>query len=273
MDNQPNVVIITSDQLRHRYFCKQLSINLNITGIIAESKSTTTIDYPLFNIQDQKLVEKHFKERDEVEKQMLGREIDFPEADILTMNFGEVNNDVTFDWIRGHNPDLILLYGSSIIKEPILSFYKNKIINLHLGLSPYYKGSATNFWPFVYNQPECVGGTIHLAVEKVDAGSILHQFRPEFEENDKMHEIGTKTIIKATNLIPLVVDKYLSNETYPVAQNQKTGRIFRNKDFNADALKKAWHNFDNGMIHELLLHRKERYNRFPIIEINLQLQH
>lgn len=269
MNNQPNVVIITSDQLRHKYFCRQLSINLNIAGIVAECKSSATTDVSVHNVQDQILIEKHFKERDDVEMQMLGKGINFPDVDILKINFGEVNNNAAFDWIGDHNPDLIILYGSGIVKDPILSGFRNKIVNLHLGLSPYYKGSGTNFWPFVYNQPECVGGTIHLAVEKVDAGSILHQFRPEFEEKDKIHEIGTKTIIKATKLIPLVVNKYLSNEIHPVAQNQKEGRVFRNKDFNADALKKAWHNFDNGMIHQLLLNEEKRFNQFPIIQVNL----
>ena len=33
------------------------------------------------------------------------------------------------------------------------------MINVHLGLSPYYKGSATNFWPFVNNELQFLGVT------------------------------------------------------------------------------------------------------------------
>ena len=35
----------------------------------------------------------------------------------------------------------------------------NKILNLHLGISPYYKGSGTNYFPLVNNEPQYVGAT------------------------------------------------------------------------------------------------------------------
>ena len=95
--------------------------------------------------------------------------------------------------------EYIILFGSSIIKPPLLEFFNKKIINIHLGLSPYYRGSGTNFWPLVNNEPECVGATIHLAVLKVDAGSILAQARPEsLSELDNSHDIGCKAIISGT---------------------------------------------------------------------------
>jgi hypothetical protein len=271
MDNQARIVIITSDQLRHRYFCKELSLNLNLVGIVAETKSVSTNDFSKFSFPDQRLIKKHFDERDEVEKEMLGHFIDFPEVDRLMIKFGELNSLSVYNWVLEHNPDLILLYGSGIVKNPILSFYENRIINLHLGLSPYYRGSGTNFWPLVFEQPECVGATIHLAINKVDAGSILHQLRPEIEKNDRVHEIGTKTIIKATKEISTVLKKYLSNpgQVQPVIQDQGIGKIFKNKDFNAEVLKRVWYNFDNGMIDKFLIHSKSRYDQFPIVEINL----
>ena len=66
---------------------------------------------------------------------------------------------------------------------------------MHLGLSPYYRGSGTNFWPLVDRLPECVGVTIHLAIPSVDAGPILTQVRPDIEPTDRAHEIGSRAII------------------------------------------------------------------------------
>jgi hypothetical protein len=49
------------------------------------------------------------------------------------------------------SPDLIISYGCSIIKRPLIEYFDKKFINIHLGLSPYYKEGGTNFWPFVNN--------------------------------------------------------------------------------------------------------------------------
>ena len=72
------------------------------------------------------------------------------------------------------------------------------IVNIHLGLSPYYKGSATNFWPFVYNKLQFLGVTFMKIDDGVDTGEILHQFRPELKPKDTVHDVGNKLIIKMT---------------------------------------------------------------------------
>ena len=100
--------------------------------------------------------------------------------------------------VIGRPADFVLLFGSGVIKKPILKAYQDRVINLHLGLSPFYRGSRTNFWPLVDGKPECVGETIHLAVLKVDAGKILHQVRPHgLSFDDTVHDVGKKTIRSA----------------------------------------------------------------------------
>ena len=44
-------------------------------------------------------------------------------------------------------------------KGKILKEFRSKIINAHLGLSPYYRGSGTNIFPFVNKEIEYVGVT------------------------------------------------------------------------------------------------------------------
>ena len=57
--------------------------------------------------------------------------------------------------------DLFIVFGSSFIKnEWLINFLIKKAINIHMGLSPFYKGSSCNFWA-LYDNPEHVGATIH----------------------------------------------------------------------------------------------------------------
>ena len=102
---------------------------------------------------------------------------------------GEINDANHVQNIIELDPDLIISYGCSIIKSKLLSVFKGRFINIHLGLSPYYKGSATNFWPFVYNEPQFAGVSFLKIDKGIDAAPIIHQIRPCFKEKDNIHDI------------------------------------------------------------------------------------
>ena len=54
---------------------------------------------------------------------------------------GEINLESNTEEIIDLKPDLIISYGCSIIKSRLLEVFDNRFINVHLGLSPYYRGS------------------------------------------------------------------------------------------------------------------------------------
>jgi folate-dependent phosphoribosylglycinamide formyltransferase PurN len=265
MKSVPKIIIITSNQLRHKYFASELCKSLDLAGIVAEEKSAGINAVQNLDPGDQAVINRHFKLRDEAEHKWFGDDINWPNTEIINIQNNQVNDLWVSDWIVNKNPDIILLYGSGIIKDPLLSLFSGKIINLHLGLSPYYRGSGTNLWPLVYSEPECVGATIHLAVNKVDAGSILHQVRPDLSETDSVHDLGTKTIEKAVRQLPVIVNGYVSGRLVAEQQNLSIGKVFTIKQFNADSVRKMMYNFDRGMIPEYMAHFEIRNLNFPII--------
>ena len=145
----------------------------------------------------------------------------------------------------------------------MLDYYKNKIINMHLGLSPYYRGSATNFWPLVDDCPECVGVTIHHATLRVDGGNILAQARPSVVESDDSHDLGCKSIIKGAELL----SKIIQTEALPTGykQEEMVGKLCRSKDFDEDMLMKLLYNFDGGMMFDYVNNKKYRDKKYPIV--------
>ena len=163
---------------------------------------------------------------------------------------------------------MIILFGSSIIKDFLLSEYEGRIINMHLGLSPYYRGSSTNFWPLVDALPECVGVTIHHAVLKVDGGRILSQGRPDVNEGDVSHDFGCKSIIKGVQLLIQTLDMMKDRTVAGIAQ-EGVGKLCKRKDFTLESLIRMQTNFQNGMVSEYLTRKKERDSRFPIISFDI----
>jgi methionyl-tRNA formyltransferase len=183
---------------------------------------------------------------------------------VLHIAKGEANSDPVFDWVASKTADYLILYGSSIIRERLLSMFEGRTINMHLGLSPYYRGSGTNFWPLVNVEPELVGVTIHLATLDVDAGAILKQVRPEIALGDRNHEIGCRAIIAGTFAMIAAIEGYDAGDLVPQKQ-APGGKLYRRRDFKIDAVRKMWRNLDEGMITSYLA-EPERTDRYPIVD-------
>lgn len=261
------IVLLTSDQRRHRYAAWSLAQSLDLAGIVCEPKPTSAgAPAPELAGEEAEIVRRHFRERDEVESRLLG-EPTFPSVERLEVPAGEINGDAVFRWVSERRPSLLVLYGTRIVKDPLLAAWPGRIVNLHLGLSPYYRGSGTNFWPLVRRQPECVGATIHLAVREVDAGPVLAQVRPAAQKSDRCHELGTRTLMRGLADLPGVLRLYAGGELEPVAQDLARGQVFRNRDFHADAVREMWEHFDTGMMAEYLDLVGQRRAAYPIVEV------
>lgn len=266
MSDNHRTLLLTGNQLRHNYVASQLATNMSLVGLLREGKAKLVAKPEELSAEDRTVVDKHFSQRGEAERQLLGEEIPLPDVPMLDVEHGGSNTREVLDWVRSLEPDYIVLYGTSIIKDPLLTAYDGRMINIHLGLSPYYRGTATNFWPLVDRCPECVGATIHLAVPKVDAGAILRQVRPQATEGDGAHELGTKTIMAAVAALPSVVDQYAADEIKPQKQDLSTGKVFRRKDFNPNAVRTLWDQLSSGMMEDYLAEHEARLAKYPIVE-------
>ena len=259
------VVLLTSDHWRHKYIASALSEKLELALIISESKSPTIQDTSNLTPEEADFIQQHFKKREKSEQSFFGNFQEFPQnIPVLRIASGKVNTKKTIEAVSSASPDYILLFGSSIIGKELINKYQDKIINLHLGLSPYYKGSATNLFPYYFKEPECVGATIHLATSKVDEGAVLHQLRPEITVDDDLHAIGNKTILKAGKILAKIVSRYSERRIQPKNQ-PPAGKICRNKDLNPLVLRQIYTNFEDGMIAEYLKDKPQRDTKKPII--------
>ncbi|RMF80473.1 MAG: methionyl-tRNA formyltransferase, partial [Planctomycetota bacterium] len=76
--------------------------------------------------------------------------------------------------------DLYVVFGASYIKGPLCDhLVRHAAVNIHMGVSPHYRGSSTNFWALRDGRPELVGATIHRLSTGLDSGPILRHAFPE----------------------------------------------------------------------------------------------
>jgi len=93
-----------------------------------------------------------------------------------TLETVSINREDVYKILKELSPDLMVIWGSAIVRPHILATAK-RAINLHMGLCPYYRGAIANQRALMRREPERIGATIHYAKVGVDRGDILATIR------------------------------------------------------------------------------------------------
>ena len=89
-----------------------------------------------------------------------------------------MDDEKTIAILKELAPDLLVVWGSKILKPNILSSAK-RTINLHIGHCPHYRGTLANQCAVLDMEIEKIGATVHYVSERVDAGNVLSIIRPD----------------------------------------------------------------------------------------------
>jgi len=123
--------------------------------------------------------------------------------DINILEVDNINSEQVTNFIRSKNPNVVVVSGTPLIKESVIQSVPGRMINLHPGFPPQYRGRYGAFWPIYNKEPELVGTTIHFIDKGSDTGAILIQQQVTFDKGDtvktityKQHETGVRLLIK-----------------------------------------------------------------------------
>ncbi len=83
----------------------------------------------------------------------------------------DVNSEDVEHALQKIQPHLIVIWGGLIVRDHIIKIAK-KVLNMHLGYCPYYRGTNCNFHAILNHDFSHIGITIHEAIAEVDAGRI-----------------------------------------------------------------------------------------------------
>lgn len=261
------IVILTGNELRHNFFRTFLGSSREINVLKTFCESAATLEEKVNKESESEARSTHLKQRTETE-------VDFFQAFVqrvpdssnpLVIPKGEINSEVHVREIIRLNPDFIVSYGCSIIKSELIQHFENRFINVHLGLSPYYRGSGTNFWPFVNGEPEFIGVTFMHIDSGIDTGKIIHQIRARIHPWDSMHTIGNRLIADAAETCESLLIHSGSLEEIPEGYFPELAeKYYRNKDFDEQSVNQAYENFAKGMLPAYLDTLEERQAKSPI---------
>ena len=95
-----------------------------------------------------------------------------------------VNNPKLIDLIRNIKPDLIIVNGTRIISAQIIKQIPQNMYNLHVGITPKYRGVHGGYWALVNGEPEHFGITLHQVDSGIDSGNVIAQKTGKISSKD-----------------------------------------------------------------------------------------
>jgi len=241
----PRAIVLTSTMRRHQFVANTLASRLEVAGVWQEEKSFQPLRYA-GGPEDEAVIERHFAARDTSEEEFFAGH-DRVHAPARRLPPGGCNDAAEVDAMKQAAPDVVLVFGTSLLKAPLIEAFSGRIINIHLGLSPYYRGAGTNFWPLVNGEPEYCGATIHYLDGGVDSGPIIAHVRPELRPDDGPHDIGNRTIVAAAEAMADAAIAFARGTVRGVDQTGG-GRLYRRADFSAAAVRQLYDHFAAGMV-------------------------
>lgn len=251
--------VLTSTETRHRHFAQVMRACFDVVAIGYEETGYTPVTVVGAGLEAHEagIVAEHFAERVRQEKAYFGLLSDFvldgPTCRTVSLKPGELNSEHTAAFFEAARVDVILVYGTNLIRPPLLERFSGRMVNMHLGLSPYYRGTATNFYPLLNEEPEYVGVTIHLIDPGIDSGQIIAHARPVIEPDDRPHTIGCKTIQAGIDKMVAVLADWRRGARRAVPQwSVPNAKLYLRKDYHPSQVVTLYQKLDRGLIADYL---------------------
>ncbi len=162
-----------------------------------------------------------------------GNDFEAFNPEISVWETAEINSPETAQQVRQISPDMLLVHGSSLVKDNLINLAKIPL-NLHWGLSPYYRGVNSTMRALVNWDINNIGVTVHCLSKKIDGGEILGQSRANISAQDTIHTIPLQLTYLGTELMIKAIQKYrLGEELIFKSQDFTKGFLFKNSHWSA----------------------------------------
>lgn len=152
------------------------------------------------------------------------------ESSAPLVRVAHINDSAVECAMRQFNVDTLAVFGTSLLKRTALfELADGRIINLHGGLSPWYRGADSTFWALYNRDIEHVGCTIHFVNHRADAGALISHVCPEIEGGERELLLTCKAIRRAADLMPEALLRLDAGE--PLGAKQPAGgKLYRARD-------------------------------------------
>ena len=125
--------------------------------------------------------------------------------------------------------------------------------NVHGGLSPWYRGVATHFWPSYMLEPQMTGMTLHRTTDQLDGGAIIHQSGVDLVRSDGLHDLAARAVQGFADGLPDLL-KHVAAAREPVTGTPQTtvGRLWTVEMWRPEHLVVVYDHYEDRIVDRVL---------------------
>ncbi len=166
-----------------------------------------------FLVYDRLVIRRRSKSR--IAALLQGRDTSAPDNRQPVIEVDSVNGAEVAVMLEKIQPRVVVVSGTGIIAKKILKLAPT-FINIHVGITPRYRGVHGGFWAIYEGRPELAGTTIHQVDPGVDTGAILAQTTITVDPNlDTYRTLPVKQYLAALDLMVTSVQAALNGTLQP----------------------------------------------------------
>jgi methionyl-tRNA formyltransferase len=125
-------------------------------------------------------------------------------------------------------PDLIAVFGTSLIRGELLRLGRLGMVNLHGGLSPEYRGADCTFWALYNREPQKAGCTLHWIDAGIDTGRLIAHVSPRVLPDDDELRLFWRGVQASAEVYGELMRRLAAGERFGQVQPHK-GRLYQVK--------------------------------------------
>jgi methionyl-tRNA formyltransferase len=230
------IVFIAGSHPRHQFIARALFQTGYLSLIIIEERENH-LPRPNDDMDKDlsRLFRRHFQLRDDSESRHFGEKM-WPDVPLINIKVQDRNGEIVQQKLREISPDLMLTYGCHKLTDETLSCVEGEKWNIHGGLSPWYKGTVTHFWPSYMLEPQMTGMTVHELTSKLDAGAMVHQCAADLIRGDGVHDLACRAVIKIAEELPRLISKFNSGDEFVKLEHRSQGKLWLGGDWRPEHL-------------------------------------
>ena len=229
-----SVMILCGSSPRHLYVANRLCESARALAIVQETGSQWTAKKVARLLKPANLWRKGWRWLRDRRRYAGGREARFffgagaprlarPE---LAVKVPHINHPDVVVLAERLKPDVIAVFGTSLIRGPLLAKGRLGIFNLHGGLSPRYRGADCTFWALYNGELDQVGCTLHRVDEGIDTGTLIAHICPAVKAGDDELELFWRAVRDGAEVYAELMERLARGERLGCRQEEK-GRLYQ----------------------------------------------
>jgi methionyl-tRNA formyltransferase len=127
--------------------------------------------------------------------------------------------------VKKMKPDMIIVNGTRIISKKIIDGVGIRMVNMHVGITPKYRGVHGGYWALANGDKENCGVTAHLIDPGIDTGGVISQRVIEITKKDNYCTYPLLQVIEGLKCYDDAI-KQIKNDKLIIINNNLESKLY-----------------------------------------------